>query len=94
MTYQFKINKDVAVEDIARFVGCGIHVAEMLFGAPRVRAESSYMFDDKARVVIINGDSTVGSHLVQILSYRLTEEFGEESFEVKQFADEEAAYEY
>lgn len=83
---RFKFNKNIEREVIEWHVAQSILASEGVFGQAKVRLNAAYLASDNK--VVIDVSSPVGEHIAEVFTWRMTKEFGEDSFTVERIRNE------
>ena len=83
---RFKFNKNIEREVIEWHVAQSILASEGVFGQAKVRLNAAYLASDSK--VVIDVSSPVGEHIAEVFTWRMTKEFGEDSFTVERIRNE------
>jgi len=83
---RFKFNKTIEREVIEWHIAQSILASEGVFGQAKVRLNAAYLASDSK--VVIDVSSPVGEHIAEVFTWRMTKEFGEDSFTVERIRNE------
>jgi hypothetical protein len=83
---RFKFNREVDREVIEWHIAQSILASEGVFGQAKVRLNAAYLAADNK--VVIDVSSPVGENIAEVFTWRMTKEFGEESFSVERIRHE------
>ncbi len=80
--YRYQFEDGVPLDQAEATLIMAIIAAEALHGQAEVRLSMRYLFGDKKRACVIDGDNDVARQLVLIFTQFLIHEFGEDAFQV------------
>ena len=83
---RFKFNLEIDRDVIEWHIAQSILASEGVFGQAKVRLNAAYLAADNK--VVIDVSSPVGEQIAEVFTWRITKEFGEDSFSLERINDE------
>jgi hypothetical protein len=80
--YRYTFDSSVAANDIESTLLLSIMATESLHGASQVRLDTAHVFDADRRICVIDATTPVGRDINRLFTGFVTQEFGEDAFEV------------
>ena len=88
--HQFVFQPSVPIVEAELTLHLATYAVEGLYGEARVRLEVGYHVDNARRSITVDGGTEVGAALVKVFTRLLLREFGEDGFQVRPAAAQEA----